>query len=54
MKRLVVLSLLALCAPAVLRAQSPVTITGPINTPEGSALDRHPVTSRIRRSSAAA
>ena len=35
MKRLVFLSFLALCAPAQLPAQSPVTITGPINTPEG-------------------
>jgi hypothetical protein len=35
MKRLVLLSFLALCAPAQLPAQSPVTITGPINTPEG-------------------
>jgi len=35
MKRTVLLSFLALCLPAVLRAQTPVTITGPINTPEG-------------------
>jgi len=35
MKRLALLSFLALCLPAVLCAQSPVTITGPINTPEG-------------------
>jgi hypothetical protein len=35
MKRTVLLSFLALCLPGVLRAQSPVTITGPINTPEG-------------------
>jgi hypothetical protein len=35
MKRIVLLFLLAICLPAGLRAQSPVTITGPINTPEG-------------------
>ena len=35
MKRTVLLFLLAIGILALLPAQSPVTITGPINTPEG-------------------
>ncbi len=35
MKRLLILSACALCLAAVLSAQTPVNVTGPINTPEG-------------------